>query len=529
MEMRHVNFLYYAIVGAILFASQVCALELARPFTNHAVLQFGQVLPIWGKADAGAKVLVKLAGMNRSVKADSKGDWKVEFPPQAASTKPFKSVRLEVTSDNEIIECSDVLFGDVWLATGQSNMQWMLKQCDNAEAAVADSEDDGLRLFHHAGTLQPNHKKYPRDYLINLTPGNYYRSGGWKRAEPNTTANFSGVAYYFGRKLREELAIPIGIIQLAVGGTPIEAHLPLEAFESDLELKPLLKTWWKNPNYPVWCRSRAAHNLTHFLNDPVSGQEPAHPFAPTFLWQAGIEPLLPFPVKGVIWYQGESNTGKDGSPGSSTDGSLNKKKLKTLIKAWRRAWDASELPVYYVQLPGLNREWSIFREMQFEVSRELKHVGMAVIIDVGSPTDVHPSNKLPVGHRLARLALAKTYGCPMIPNGPMYQKFMVKGDQVYLAFENGEGMRAAEGGEILGFEISGANKKFYPAIATVLGDYVVIKSKEVEEPVAVRYAWANDPECNLVNGEALPASPFRTDRWKDVTPSGHIEKSKQRR
>ncbi|BDS08570.1 hypothetical protein NT6N_36100 [Oceaniferula spumae] len=526
--MRNVRMVYYLATIGCLLISQAVALELALPFTDHAVLQHGQPLPVWGIADAGADVKVKLGDHSASTRANSKGAWKVEFPAEKPSAKPFKGVQMEVVSGDQKITRDDLLFGDVWIATGQSNMRWMLKQCDNGKDAIAASADDGLRLLNFEGSLHPGGKKYSMEFLTQMTPQNYYKSDGWQASSPKSSPNFSGVAYFFGKKLREELEIPIGLIQLAVGGTPIEAHMPKKAFESDSDLRPLLKTWWKNPDYPRWCRNRAALNLTHWLADPPKGQEPPHPFAPSFLWQAGIDPLLPFPVKGVIWYQGESNAGRDGSPEAITDGSLNKKKMKALITAWRDAWGNEMLPVYYAQLPGLNRKWPVFREMQLELSQEVDNVGMVVTIDVGHPTNVHPNKKQPVGDRLARLAMAGTYGKKVVPNGPIFQRHVVKKGQVFIDFKNKAGLKASDGDEIRGFEVAGSDKKFHPGTATVSGEYLVVQSDHVRSPAAVRYAWANDPDCNLVNAEGLPASPFRTDRWKDVSPSGNVDKGKKK-
>lgn len=526
--MHNARIIYYFVTSWLLLLSHGSALELGLPFSDHAVLQHGQQLPVWGTAAAGAIVEVKLGERVISGKADSKGAWKVEFPAENPSSKPFKGIRMEVSSGDKKITREDLLFGDVWIATGQSNMRWMLKQCDNGKEAIAGSANDGLRLLLFEGSLHPGSKKYSMDFISKLTPQNYYKSDGWQASSVKSSPNFSGVGYFFGKKLREELGIPIGLIQLAVGGTPIEAHMPKKAFEADSKLSPLLKTWWKNPDYPGWCRNRAALNLTHWLANPPKGREPPHPFAPSFLWQAGIDPLLPFPVKGVIWYQGESNAGKDGSPGSITDGALNKKKFVALIAAWRTAWKHETLPVYYAQLPGLNRKWPIFREMQLKVSREVNNVGMAVTIDVGNPTNVHPHKKQPVGDRLARLALVGTYDKKVVPNGPIYHRQVVKKGGVYLDFENKVGMKAADGNEIRGFELAGSDKKFHHATATVSGEYLVVRSDQVNAPVAVRYAWANDPDCNLVNAEGLPASPFRTDDWNDVSPSGHVDKGKKK-
>lgn len=512
------------IAALLTTAGALEALEVGYPFGDHMVLQRGHEVPVWGTANSGLKVSVSFGDAKVSAVAGEDGKWMVKLPSMKANEE---GATLKVSDGNETLQFADILVGDVWYASGQSNMRWMLKQCETGKAAIEKSADQGLRLFNHAGGLHPGSKKYPISYLKEMNEENYYQTKGWQVSSPQTSADMSGVAYFFAKKLRTELQVPIGVVNVSVGGTPIEAHIAPKVFQADPELAPMLNDWWVNPQYPGWCRGRAAHNLTHWFADKeLKKQAPPHPFAPMFLWKAGPERFLPMPIKGVIWYQGESNAGKDGSPGSITDGSLNKRKFKMLVKSWRDGWGQSELPVYHVQLPGLKRKWPIFREMQFEVSRELDHVGMAVTIDVGHPTNVHPNKKAPVGERLARLALAGTYGKEVVANGPLYKRSTTKGSAMVIDFENPHGMTSSDGGDIRGFEIAGKNKQFHPAKAVVKGKYLEVSSSQVKIPAAVRYAWANDPDCNLVNAQGIPASPFRTDKWKDITPSGHVDKKK---
>lgn len=507
--------------------AQAAELSLASPFGDQMVLQRGQMIPVWGQAEANQSVTVEFAGQTATTKSDAQGKWKVEFKPMPASAEGRE---LSVKAGDQTQVLKDVLIGDVWIATGQSNMQWMLKQSTGGKEEIASSSDPGLRLFNHRGTLHPGGKRYDVDFLKKMTVENYYATKGWQQSAPESSAGFSGVAYFFGAKLRDELKVPIGLINYSVGGTPIEAHISPEVMKADPVLTPLLNEWWKNKDYPQWCRGRAALNLTNWLADKeLKKQAPPHPFAPHYLWDAGIARYLPLPVKGVIWYQGESNATVDGAGGPPVDGELNKKKFKALVKSWRDAWGNPNLPVYHVQLPGLNRKWPVFREMQLQVSQELKHVGMAVSIDAGHPTNVHPSDKKPVGERLARLALADTYGQDIVPNGPLYKRSVFKGKVATIDFDNAQGLKASAGAEIRGFEIAGSNRKFYPAKATVQGSYLQVSSDQVSSPKAVRYGWANDPDCNLVNAEGLPASPFRTDAWKEVKPSGHIDMKGKKR
>ncbi|NWK57461.1 hypothetical protein HW115_17725 [Verrucomicrobiaceae bacterium N1E253] len=519
---------FFCLLGLLCTVHPALAeLQLADVFSDHMVLQRGKVIPVWGQADAGQKVVVQFGDREKETVADAGGDWNVTLGAMPASADGRE---LQVSSGQESVVLKDVLLGDVWIATGQSNMQWMLKQSKGGKEAIAASEDAGLRLLNHRGTLHPGGKKFAVDFLKNMTMENYYASSGWQPCAPASSASFSGVAYFFGQKLRRELNVPIGLVNYAVGGTPIEAHLSPEVMASDSVLKPLLNEWWKNKDYPQWCRERAALNLTHWLADPkLKAKAPPHPFAPHYLWDAGIARYLPLPVKGVIWYQGESNATVDGAGGAPVDAALNKRKFKSLVKSWRQAWNAPELPVYYVQLPGLNRQWPEFREMQLQASREIKHVGMAVTIDVGHPTNVHPGDKKPVGERLARLALAGAYGKDLVANGPLYRRSVVKGSKVILDFEHGQGMKPSDGGRIRGFELAGKDRIFHPAQANVQGAYLTLTSAAVRKPASLRYAWANNPDCNLVNAEGLPASPFRTQLGGGDQSSGTMNTNGSKR
>lgn len=486
------------------------ALELGLPFSDHAVLQADKALPVWGKAAPGAEVRVTLGNRTAQTSASAEGFWQVEFPPAMASAE---GVELHVKAGDERELRKDLVFGEIWIATGQSNMRWMLKDCANGKEALASGEDSELRVLNFQGRLHPGGKKYSREFLADLNEGDYYESNGWQRASAESLREFSGVGYFFAKRLRRELGVPVGVIHLAVGGSPMEAHIPKSAFRKDEHLSGLLREWWKNPNYPQWCRQRAALNLSEWIKDPIAGRAPPHPFAPSFLWNAGVQPLMPFPVKGVLWYQGESNATIDGGRGAPVSKEVNRRKFEALIGAWRRAWRDEELPVYYVQLPGMNRNWPLFREMQLEVSEEVLGVGMVVTIDVGHSTNVHPNKKKPVGERLAGLALGKTYGKEIVCESPVVKG--VKFDQ-HLGWVEFDQLVLTQGGEqVVGFDVAGKDRVFHPAMATVQRNKVALQSEAVKEVVALRYAWANDPKANLTNKEGLPVSPFRSDDWDD--------------
>lgn len=492
------------------------ALELALPFTDHAVLQAGKPLPVWGEAVPGGMVTVKLGNRSAKTTASAEGFWQVDFEAAGASVE---GVTMEVVSEGERLLRKDLVFGEVWIAMGQSNMRWMLKDCKGGKEELESGGNSRIRVFNFQGRLHPGGARFSREFLREIDERNYYETKGWQRASAQSLAEFSGVGYFFAKELEERLNIPIGVIHLGVGGSPIEAHLPKGAFLRDERLKGLLDQWWKNPDYPRWCRERAALNLTEWFKNPVKGRNPPHPFAPTFLWNAGVQPLLPFPVKGVLWYQGESNATLSGGSGAPASKTVNRRKFDALIQSWRRAWRAEDLPVYYVQLPGLNRSWPVFREMQLEASQANLNVGMAVTIDVGHPNNVHPTDKRPVGERLAGLALAKTYGQDVVAESPVVVRVRPVRRDVRVDFD--QALKTTDGTEPMGFEIAGDDRVFHPAKGVLKGDSIVLTSEKVPLPVAVRYAWGNDPKCNLVNVQGLPVSPFRSDDWP-VRKAGQI-------
>jgi len=498
-----------ALEMAVVMGAQ--ALELAAPFSDHMVLQRDAVVPVWGTAAPGEHVRVSFAGQSAQTRANPEGHWRVALKPLAVAAA---GDALRVKGAAEEVVLNDVVVGDVWIATGQSNMRWRMQDSTGGREAAAAAADPAIRVLNYEGTLHPGGQKYPVEFLKQMTVDTYYQAPGWQVATPDVVPGFSAVGYFFAQRVREAVDVPLGIVHFAVGGSPIEAHIPRDAMKESPLLRGFLGDWFNNEDYPQWCRQRAALNVAHWLADPeLKGQSPPHPFAPHFLWDAGIARFLPLPVKGVLWYQGESNATVDGGRGAPVPAEVNRDKFEVLVRAWRKAWGNENLPVYHVQLPGLNRAWAPFREAQQEATSRLEHVGMAVAIDVGHPTDVHPRNKKPVGERLALLALAMTYGEDVVANGPVYKRSVFKNGRGFIDFDSNEGLRAADGGAIIGFEIAGRDKVWHPAAARLTKGYVEVTSPDVPEPVAVRYAWADDPQCNLVNAAGLPAGPFRTDDW----------------
>lgn len=383
-----VALLVHSVLSAACFA-----LELPPVFSDRMVLQAGRPAPVWGTAKPGTEIAVSFAGQEKRAKADAAGRWKVELDAmEVAASGAVLTVRGEFESRAAALTLHDVVVGEVWLCTGQSNMRFMLKQATGGADAVRTSDNRQLRLLNFTGTLRRG-----------VSAADYFRTVGWQVSSPHSAADFSAVAWFFGRRVQRELQVPVGLILNAVGGAPIEAFLPEETIAADAELTARCDAWLDNPRYPGWCRARATQELAKFPGTTF------HPFAPSALHRAGMAPLQPFGIRGVLWYQGESNA-TDTPESPALDPAPYAKMFRLLAGEWRRAWSDPRLPVLFVELPPLNRDWGRFRAMQAQLAAGIPDCGMVTTVDVGHPTDVHPPDKRPVGERLAGLALTGAYG-----------------------------------------------------------------------------------------------------------------------
>jgi sialate O-acetylesterase len=410
------------------------------------------------------------------------------FLAELSAMKAGGPYKLTIKGKNTVT-VQDVLVGEVWVASGQSNMEMHLSNCEKAKEAIAASTNPKIRLFTVA-------KK------VSETPVKELKTK-WEPCDPKTVGKFSGVAYYFGRDLQKAIDVPVGIIHTSWGGTPAESWTSRAALAANPELKGLIP------------------------EKIVIDEKKQNPNQGTVLFNGMIEPLLPYAVKGAIWYQGESNAGR---------AYQYRTLFPTMIQSWREAWKNPDMPFLFVQLapwqaikkeqlaewqastkqPG-DSNWAELREAQLLTSLKLPHTGIAVITDVGDPVDIHPKQKEPVGARLALDAEALVYGKKVEYSGPLYDKLKVDGSKAVLSFTHvGKGLEA-KGGPLTGFTIAGADHKFYNATATIEGDKVVVTSDKVAKPVAVRYGWANCPVVNLFNADGLPASPFRSDDFPGIT------------
>ena len=487
-----------AFVGCLAARANVA---LPALLADHMVIQRGLPVHVWGKAAEGESVSVTFRGNTRSTRADSIGLWSVYLPPVEAGG-PYE---FTIHGDNRIT-LKDVMVGDVWVASGQSNMEFPLREAVNAQAEIAGADQSGIRLFHVKNKVA----HYPLDDVV---------AEPWTSCTPDTVKDFSAVAYFFGRHLRKKLDVPIGLIETSWGGTPAEAWTSLHALSADASLMPVFASWARMNDREAVHRLQRDKELGEYRRAvdraKTEGKEPpGFPWEPNMdsswlpagLYNAMISPLTRFPIRGAIWYQGESNA-------SSERASLYAHLFQTMIQDWRSAWAQGDFPFLFVQLANFktarDARWPELREAQRQ-TLALANTGMAVTIDIGTTDDIHPKNKQDVGLRLALAARAITYGEKTEYSGPLFRQATPEGNSIRLWFDHQGGGLTAKGGSLTGFEIAGTDHKFVPAEAAIDGANVVVSSAAIAAPAYVRYGWADDPHCNLYNADGLPASPFQS-------------------
>ncbi|WP_326993607.1 sialate O-acetylesterase [Chitinophaga sp. 212800010-3] len=455
--------------------------KLPQLFSDNMVLQRNAPIPIWGWAAAGEKVTVRFNKQVKTIRAGKDGRWQLQLNAEAAGG-PYE---LDVKGDNDLL-IRNVLVGEVWICSGQSNMEFALKNVQNNAEEIKAANYPQIREL-----------TVPRN--TSLTPQPDILPASWKVCTPETAGTFSAVAYFFARKLQEELHVPIGLIHSSWGGTNVETWTSTAALSTDPDFKEL----------PAITADKIKAGLPS--NSPNS--------FPSQLFNAMLSPLIPYGIRGAIWYQGEANADR---------AFQYRRTFPLMINDWREHWHEGDFPFYFVQISSFNpsgrmlltgSRWAELREAQL-LTLSLPNTGMAVTTDIGNPTDVHPANKQDVGLRLALNALQKTYGRNVVPCGPIYQSIYIKNSTAILHFSNtGSGLVAQNRyGYLQGFQIAGADQQFKWAKADLQGDSVIVYNETVTAPVAVRYGWTDDAmEANLYNKEGLPATPFRTDHWDGLT------------
>ena len=480
---------------------------LASLFADHAILQREKPVPVWGWADPGEKVTVSFAGQKKEVKGDAHGKWIATLDPLQASAHPQELI----VAGSNTLRIKDVLVGEVWLCSGQSNMGLTVSRALNAKKEIAEANEPLIRMY----TVQSGPATTPQEQCL----------GPWQLTTPANVPSFSATAYFFGRHLFADLKVPIGLINSSVGGTAIEAWTSMEAMRGQRELQKTLQSWddaiaqYEKPENQAKNEAALAQWKANTSKDKSSrpptliGRSPTDTNRPANLFNGKIAPLIPFAIRGAIWYRGESNSGK---------GPLYAVQLPLLIKDWRSRW-REELPFAWVQLPNYLKKidapqgpatWARLREAQAK-TLSVANTGMTVNLDIGEEGNIHPQNKQEIGRRLSLWARAKVYGEKIPYSGPLYESHEIKGSEITIHFQHTNGgLKTSDGAkELQGFAIADEAQNWRWAKAIIQGDSVVVSSPEIKQPAAVRYAWANNPNVNLVNGADLPAGPFRTDDW----------------
>lgn len=465
-------------------------LSMSSLYADYMVLQHDVPLDIHGTANTGEKITVEIGCQKASATADNQGKWSVVLSPMQAA----EDLTLTITAGKQRKVFSHVAVGEVWLCSGQSNMAFMLCQAESGKQDIAAADDPQLRLFDMKGRWETYDVAWPASCLDSLNHLQYFHETTWQPSTPSSASRFSAVGYYYGRMLRQKLGVPVGLICNAVGGAPTEAWVDRNSLETSFP--NILSNWLQNDFIQDWVRGRAAKNLT---NDQTKLGR--HPYEPCYLYESGILPLQRYPIKGVIWYQGESNAhNKD----------AHAKLFNLLVDGWRQNWNNPDMPFYFVQLSSLNRpSWPWFRDSQLRLMKEISNTGMAVSSDCGDSLDVHPRRKQPIGERLARWALAKTYGQHITPSGPVFSSVTRQADALIISFLYADGLQTSDGKAPSCFEIAEEDGLFHPATATIEGSKVRLTSPTIKHPRYVRYAWQPFTRANLVNGDQLPASTFR--------------------
>ena len=487
------------IEGAGIIASKVyCALtgdygglQLSQLYSDNMVLQREEEIVLSGIANAGDVVTVTIGRQKKKAITSSNGKWSVVLDPLQTGN-PYT---LTISTSKKKYVFNNVLAGEVWLCSGQSNMAFMVKEgAEKREQLAKASSKPQIRFFDMKPRWLTNSEEWDVSALDSLNRLQYYKETKWQECTEQTAANVSAIAYEFGMMLSDSLHVPVGLIINAIGGSACESWIDRKTLE--FSYPDILYSWKENDRIQPWVRERASLNVKQSSN-----KLQRHPYEPCYLFEAGIAPLAKYPVKGVVWYQGESN---------AHNIEVHEILFPLLVESWRKNWN-KELPFYYVQLSSLNRpSWTWFRHSQRRMLKDIRCVGMAVSSDCGDSTNVHPTRKKEVGDRLARLALHDTYGKTLTPSGPQFRSVEFTNGAAFVTFDFNEGMHSSDGESLKTFEIAEHEGVFFAAMAEVVDGRIKVWSKEVKNPRFVRYGWQPFTRANLVNKEGLPASTFRT-------------------
>lgn len=475
---------------AVQLSATAQALKLAPVFTDHMVLQRDKPISIYGKAGANAAIEVSFNHLKLRTTASPEGKWALLFPKMSHGG-PYQ---IQVRSGQSSIFIKDILIGDVWLCSGQSNMEFPLDQAASGKAELAQLKDMPLlRIIRFKNLAETSNQAWDSVTLGRVNDFDYFE-GTWSPVNPHTVKSFSAVAYYFGKRITAATGVPVGLVQMAVGGSPVESWINQDVMRKDPQISAVLTGWRTSALLQDWVRGRADVNLKH-ANHP----EQQHPFEPGYNYQAGISALTAFPIKGVIWYQGESN---------AQDAAQYEYAFPLLVNSWRKSWDY-DFPFYYVQLSSIDRPlWPEFRDAQRRLQLKIPNTAMAVSLDLGDSLDVHPKRKKEVGARLALLALKNTYHQNIRASGPVPAHVRQVGDKIVLAFTGARILSTANKKPLTGFELINDKGQSFRVTGHISGTRVQLCIPKNENIRAVAYAWQPFSRANLVNEARLPASTF---------------------
>lgn len=511
---------YLALTTLFATLSLAARAELKLPaiIGDNMVLQQKQANPLWGWDTPGTEVTVKFAGQTKTAKADEKGKWTVKLDAVPANAKPA-TISIKGTTAKEL---KNVLVGEVWICSGQSNMQFTVQSNWDGDLEVATAKYPNIRLISvpQVGTQEPQ----------------YDFKGEWKECSPQTVGGFSAVGYFFGRVLHKTLDVPVGLINDSWGGSAAEAWVRRDVLEKDPRFKSLMDGWVQREkdlssdaakqNYEKQLAAwKAKADAAKAAKQPFTERQPQSPQStltgnsrPGNIFNGVLLPTIGYGIKGVIWYQGESNAGRAYEYSYL---------FPLMISHWRELWKQGDFPFYWVQLADFMAEkpqpgdsaWAELRESQTKTQTAIKNGGQAVIIDIGEANDIHPKNKRDVAERLVRWALVKDYGLKLPYRSPEYKSIEIQGPKAIVSIDSfGSNLRTVDVTEVRGFAICGEDKKWEWATAKILpGNKVEVSSPKVAKPVAVRYAWADNPVCNLYSTDGLPVTPFRSDDFPMTT------------
>ena len=472
-------------------------LSLPAIYSDNMVIQRGKPFVVKGTANTGDEITVKLGKKKVKAVADEQGEWEATFAPMQADGKEYT---MTIECDRQNITYKNIVVGEVWLCSGQSNMAFMVKESSHIQQSLANVEGKDIRLYDMKPRVITNNVEWDSIDLVKLNNHDYYQPTAWQLQNGQNVKEFSAVAYHFGVMLADSLDVPVGLICNAVGGAPAEAYIDRKTLEFHPVLVDILYNWKENDMIQDWCRGRAKKNIAKSNNNLQR-----HPYEPCYLYENGIMPIAHYPIKGAIWYQGESN---------AHNVELHEVIFPTLVDSWRRTWNDAEMPFYFVQLSSINRpSWPHFRDSQRRLAAEIPNCDFAVSSDKGDPWDVHPKEKAPIGERLARLALNQTYGMSHVAqHGPTPMKAKAVNDKIVIEFSNAIELNTSDSLPLRGLEIGGTvgtmtavpneNIKFQ-------GNSIIIEG--FGKAQRVRYAWKPYTDANLVNETGLPASTFEIE------------------